>query len=229
MLNNGYNKRLIGQLIEEFVRVNAFIFVIKHEHCVTWNFKNDQTRELNLHACTQTGTPVVACLNSPSGMCSATFALVCVHPFIIKYQGLIFSLTAATFLTREEDVRGNCSNKFGNVWVTLCDAFPAKTPTMPRTPWQPLHLWLMTSPIVGPRACDLLIKFVFTSTERVGLTTVTHGTDVVPSQTAQSKTPGVLCSFGTNIIIHLYIQFFLEAYFITHLFICTLHLWNLVL
>lgn len=82
---------------------------------------------------------------------------------------------------------GTAPNKSGKVWVTFCDAFPTKPPTMPYTPRQPFNLWLMASPIVGTRACDLLIKFVFTPTEQVGHTTVTHGADVVPSQTAQSE------------------------------------------
>lgn len=46
----------------------------------------------------------------------------------------------------------------------------------------------MTSPIVGLRVCDLLIKFVFMPRELVGLAAVTHGADFVPSQTTQSKT-----------------------------------------
>lgn len=63
----------------------------------------------------------------------------------------------------------------------------------------------MASAIVGPHAYDLLIKFVFTPRELVGRTALTHGTDVFPSQTEQSKNARLLYTFGANIIIHLYI------------------------
>lgn len=44
----------------------------------------------------------------------------------------------------------NCTDKSGKAWVSFCDAFPTKPPTTPRMPWQPFHIWLTTSPIVGP-------------------------------------------------------------------------------
>lgn len=61
----------------------------------------------------------------------------------------------------------------------------------------------MTSAIVGPHACDLLIKFVFTPRELVGRAAVTHGTDVAPSQTVRSENARLLYTLGANIIIHL--------------------------
>lgn len=121
---------------------------------------------------------------------SCNIAFVCVHLRIdslsaIKNQPLAFSLIAVTFLMREEEMQENCTDKSGKTWVIFCDSFPAKPPTMLRTPWQPFRLWLMTSPIVGSCAYDLLIKFVFVPRKLFGLTAVTHSTNCVPSETVK--------------------------------------------
>lgn len=138
----------------------------------------------------QTGMSVIACFNSPTGMYSAAFALVYIHLFIINYQRLICSLTAVTFLMREEDIRGNCTQQIWKsmshfLWCFSNQASHHATYTM--AAFQPL---IDDFSYCRPSCLWSFNKFVFTPTEQVGHTTVTHGTDVVPSQTTQSETPG---------------------------------------
>ena len=155
-------------------------------------FLNDCAHELKL-ACMQSSVSLTACVSTPADICTMQRSRLFVFIFVsiplstINNQPLTFSAIAVTFLMRGEEMRENCTDKSGKAWVSFCDAFPTKPPTTLHMPWQPFHLWLMTSPIVGPCAYDLLIKFVFTPRELVGRM-VTHGTDVVASShTVQSK------------------------------------------
>lgn len=168
MLNNGYNNWL-GTACLGGVSVCVRVFAI--EHVRLWI---SEWLWVKL-ACIQTDVSFITCRSLPAGTAYARCNIfVCVHLGIdclpvINNPPITFSLITPTFLMREEETRGNCTNKSGKAWVIFCDAFPTKPPTVSRTPWQLFCFWLMTSRIVGPRAYDLLIKFVFTRGELVGL------------------------------------------------------------
>lgn len=143
------------------------------------------------------------CMLQLARMCfyRAAFAFACVHFSISSLSASWhFLQTDVTFLMREEATRGNSANKSGEAWVIFCDAFPTEPPTVPHMPRQ-LHLWLMTSLIVGLRAYDLLIKLVFTLRELVGCM-VTKCTCAAPNQTAQTEILG-LCTPEVDIVAHI--------------------------
>ena len=152
-------------------------------------------------ACMQSDVSLTACCGPPAGifarcLCSSSYRF---------FVGRHFFPVAVTFLTREEETLRELHRQIWKSMSHFLWCFSNQPPTTPRMPWQPLHLWLMTSAIVGPHACDLLIKFVFTPRELVGRAAVTHGTDVAPSQTEWSENARLLCTFGVNIMIHLWI------------------------